>query len=261
MPASDLLPAIATNIRKLRAERGITREQLAATAEVDPQLIKRIENGRANPALVVLSRLASALMLSASLIISSGEAVATELPAASEPFEADTVGDTLTSLRKQRNLSRRALAQRADVQAGTVANYETAATSARILTVEQIAGALGMNAVDVVRAVEQRQRQLGGSAAWRTPAPGVMYRLVASGDQSRLWEWRIAPQTSYAETAVIAAEEIATAIRGRVRVELGDRVQHLHRGSSVVLSAGVSATFANAGTSTARLLRYRSVID
>jgi len=60
---------------------------------------------------------------------------------------------------------------------------------------------------------------------------------------------------------VIAAEEIATAIRGRVRVELGDRVQHLHRGSSVVLSAGVSATFANAGTSTARLLRYRSVID
>jgi quercetin dioxygenase-like cupin family protein len=88
-----------------------------------------------------------------------------------------------------------------------------------------------------------------------------MYRLVASGEKSRLWEWRIAPHTSYAETASVAFEEIATAIRGRVRVELGDRVQHLHRGGSVVLSAGARVIFANAGTSTARLLRYRSVMD
>lgn len=261
MPTPDLLQAIATNLRRLRAERGVTREQLGATAEVDPQLIKRIEGGRANPALVVLSRLASALMISASLVLSGGDLVATEGQPAGvvEPFEGDAVGETLTSLRKQRHLSRRALAQMAEVQAVTLANYETAATDARILAIEPIATALGMEAAEFVRAVELRQRQLGAGRGWQSPATGVVFRTVASGETSRLWEWRLAPQTSYEEEAPAGVEEIATAIRGRVRVELGGEVHHLHRGSSIVLPPGARPRFANAGTSTARLLRYRSV--
>jgi transcriptional regulator with XRE-family HTH domain len=263
MPAHDLLQSIAMNLRKLRAQRGVTREQLGMTAEVDPQLIKRIESGRANPALVVLSRLASALTISASLVLSGGDVAALESnpPAAVEPFEGDAVGETLVSLRKQRHLSRRALAQKADVQAGTLANYETAATDARILTIEPIAGALGLEAADFVRLVELRQRQLGAGRGWQSPAAGVLFRVVASGANSRLWEWRLAPHTEYQENAAVAVEEIATAIRGRVRVELGDEVHHLHRGRSIVLTPSVQPRFANAGTSTARLLRYRSVTD
>jgi transcriptional regulator with XRE-family HTH domain len=262
MASPDLLQLVAANLRKLRAERGVTREQLAATSDVDAQLIKRIESGRANPALVVLSRLASALMISASLVLSSGEVLAsgTVPAAAAEPFEGDAVGETLMSLRKQRNLSRRALAQKADVQAVTLANYETAATDARLLGIEPIAGALGLDAVEFVRAVEQRQRQFGGRG-WQAPAPGVMFRLVASGANSRLWEWRLAPHVSYADEVAMPSEEIATAIRGRIRVELDGDVHHLHRGSSIVLDGGSRPRFGNAGSSTARLLRYRSVTD
>ena len=260
MPASDLLQSLAANLRKLRAERGVTREQLAATADVDPQLIKRIESGRANPALVVVSRLASALMISVSLVLSSGETLAEEVPpvAAIEPFEGDAVGETLASLRKQRQLSRRALAHAADVQAVTLANYETAATDARLLAIEPIAAALGIDTLEFVRAVEHRQRQFGGRG-WQEPAPGVLFRLVASGDAARLWEWRLAPHTSYAEDVPVPSEEIATAIRGRVRIEVAGEVHHLHRGSSMVLPAGTRPQFGNAGSSTARLLRYRSV--
>lgn len=261
MPAAqDLLQSLATNLRKLRAERGVTREQLGATADVDPQLIKRIESGRANPALVVLSRLASALMISASLVLSSGEALASPTAplGAAEPFEGDAVGETLMSLRKQRNLSRRALAQKADVQAVTLANYESATTDARLLAIEPIAGALGMDAVEFIRAVEHRQRTFGGRG-WQEPAPGVMFHLVASGATSRLWEWRLSPHASYGDDVPVPSEEIATAIRGRVRVEAGGEVHHLHRGSSIVIAAGTRPVFGNAGTSTARLLRYRSV--
>jgi transcriptional regulator with XRE-family HTH domain len=262
MSAPDLLQSIATNLRKLRAHHGVTREQLGATAEVDPQLIKRIESGRANPALVVLSRLASALMISASLVLSGGEVMAeTELSAAVEPFEGEAVGETMASLRKQRNLSRRALAQMAEVQAVTLAKYETATTDARILAIEPIAGALGMGTTDFVRAVELRQRQLGAGRGWQSPSAGVLFRLVASGANSRLWEWRLAPHTAYVEQEPVAVEEIATAIRGRVRVELGDEVHQLHRGGSIVLPPSARPRFENAGTSTARLLRYRSVSD
>lgn len=263
MAAPDILQSIATNVRKVRALRGMTREQLGATAEVDPQLIKRIESGRANPALVVLSRLASALMISVSLVLGAPDVLASESaqPSVSEPFEGEAVGETLSSLRKQRNLSRRALAQKADVMAVTLAHYETAETDPRILAIEPIVEALGMNTVEFVHAVELRQRQLGGGSQWQTPAAGVMCRLVAAGETSRLWEWRIAPHTSYEETASYGVEEIATAIRGRVRVEVGSDVHHLHRGGSIVLAAGVLPRFENAGTSTARLLRYRSVND
>lgn len=260
MPGPDLLQSLATNLRKLRAERGVTREQLAATADVDAQLIKRIESGRANPALVVLSRLASALMISVSLVLSSGETLAADVApiTAAEPFEGEAVGETLTSLRKQRHLSRRALAQAADVQAVTLANYESAATDARLLSIEPIASALGLDTLEFIRAVEHRQRHFGGRG-WQAPAPGVLFRLVASGETSRLWEWRLAPHATYGEDVAVPSEEIATAIRGRVRVEIDGDVHHLHRGSSIVLDAGTLPRFGNAGSSTARLLRYRSV--
>lgn len=264
MPAHDLLERIATNLRSARDRRGLTREQLGATAEVDPQLIKRIESGRANPALVVLSRLAAALTITTSLVLSGGELLGEgqEQPYTVEAIDADTVGETLTALRRNRQMSRRALAQRADLRASTVARYESASTDARILALEPIAAALGMQTEEFVRAVELRQQQRGtDSDEWQSPADGVVFRLIASGANSRLWEWRLAPGAEYADESPWEVEEIATAIRGRVNVASGEELHQLHRGGSVVLPRGATRRFVNAGTSTARLLRYRSVSD
>lgn len=260
MPENHLLDRIASNLRLLRRHRGVTREQLAATADVDPQMIKRIEGGRANPALVVLSRLASALAISASLILTPDVSALVRTAAAeTEPFEAETVGDTLMTLRRHRHMSRRALAKQADLRAVTLSRYESATADARILAIEPISAALGIDTQELVRAIEQRQRQVDLTrGGWHSPGPGVEFRLVAAAGQSQLWEWRIAPSTIWVDEPQLAiAEEIATAIRGDVRVLIGEETRRLRRGASVVLPAASTRKFANAGRSTARLLRFQ----
>jgi transcriptional regulator with XRE-family HTH domain len=262
MPQHDLLERIAGNLRELRQRRGVTREQLATTAAVDPQMIKRIENGRANPALVVLSRLASALMISLSLMISvdvSAEPVLPSTTVEAEPFEAEAVGRTITSLRKHRQLSRRALARMVDLRTVTLSRYETAKADTRILAVEPIAEAFGLSPQDFVREVELRGRQPHrATLGWHSLAPGVQFRMVSAGNQSALWEWRIAPATTFVdEPRPDVAEEIATALRGEVRITVGDEAYRLRRGGSIPLPAHGVRTIENSGRSTARLLRFQ----
>jgi transcriptional regulator with XRE-family HTH domain len=260
MPQNDLLQHLATNLRLLRDRKGISREQLAATAEVDPQMIKRIENGRANPALVVLSRLASALMISVSLMVGDvGTALARIDAQEPSQFESETVGETIATLRKHRGLSRRALARMADLRAITLSRYESAAAEARLLSVDPLASALGVTAQDFIRAIELRQREIDRSRhGWSTPAAGVQCRVVAAGDSSQLWEWRIAPGVSFTESpGLTSTEEIATAIRGDIRIEAAGEMHRLRRGGSLAVPAGTPLVIVNAGASTARLLRFQ----
>jgi transcriptional regulator with XRE-family HTH domain len=264
MLQEDLLDRIAANLRELRERRGVTREQLGATAAVDPQMIKRIENGRANPALVVLSRLASALMISLSLMLASDVAAEPMLPttvAEIEPFEADAVGQTITALRKHRRMSRRALAQLVDLRTLTLSRYESAQADARLLSVRPIARAFGLTPEDFVREVERRGRQPQvATTTWQTPAEGVQSRLVSSGNQSLLWEWRIAPgATSVDEPSPAVAEEITTAIRGEVRITTAGNVHRLRRGASISLPVDQARTIENTGRATARLLRFQVI--
>jgi transcriptional regulator with XRE-family HTH domain len=48
-------------IRELRAERGLTQVRLAVAADMNPATLNRIEQGKANPNIKTLERLASAL--------------------------------------------------------------------------------------------------------------------------------------------------------------------------------------------------------
>jgi transcriptional regulator with XRE-family HTH domain len=262
MAEHDLLGRVAAHLREWRVRRGITREQLAVRAEVDPQMIKRIENGRANPALVVLSRLASALAISLSLMLTS-EAAAAPLPTdsavESEPFDAINVGETIRSLRKHRHLSRRGLARMVDVRPLTLSRYETGETDTRVLVLEPLARALGVDADEFVRAVEVRRRTAERSGdGWHASAEGVLSRRISHGERSQLWEWRLAPEVRYVDDPPAdVVEEIATAIRGDITVTIGEVVHHLRRGASLTLPVDRPRTFGNAGRSTARLLCFQ----
>ncbi|HUR82441.1 MAG TPA: helix-turn-helix transcriptional regulator, partial [Thermoanaerobaculia bacterium] len=125
MSASEtsLLERIARNLRALRESHGLTREQLAAATSVDAQMIKRIEAGRANPALVVLSRLAAAMTISLSVMLAA-DAGASELTFVTdretEAFEAEEVGETLGALRRRQNVSQRELARIVDLRTSTI---------------------------------------------------------------------------------------------------------------------------------------------
>ncbi|MBI2890160.1 MAG: helix-turn-helix transcriptional regulator [Nitrospirae bacterium] len=55
------LAALGSSVRGLRAESGLTQEQLAERAEVSAKYISRIELGRQDPRASVLVRLANAM--------------------------------------------------------------------------------------------------------------------------------------------------------------------------------------------------------
>jgi transcriptional regulator with XRE-family HTH domain len=262
-PQDPLLVRIGTNLRALREGRGWTREKLAATTDIEAQMIKRIESGRANPALVVLSRLASALMISLSMMFAAEApaAIVPDMPAAeaAEAFEADAVGETIASLRKQRRMSRRELARTVALRTGTLQRYESGAADARVLSIEPIARALSIDTVELVREIERRQRGVDLSTGeWSEHAPGVQFRLVSSAGRTQLWEWRLAAGTAVDEAPEIGVtEEIATTIRGTVVVETGGERHVLRRGGSTAVPAERPRRFVNEGRPTARLLRFQ----
>jgi len=57
----DWRAIVGRNIRRLREERGLTQEKLAADAEIDLTYLGGIERGKRNPSLLVLTRIAAAL--------------------------------------------------------------------------------------------------------------------------------------------------------------------------------------------------------
>ncbi len=58
---ADPLPKFAANVRRLRLEKGLTQDALAQGASMDPAEIRRIESGRRDPGVRVLSRVADGL--------------------------------------------------------------------------------------------------------------------------------------------------------------------------------------------------------
>jgi len=239
----------------IREQRGLSREDLAASTDVDMQMIKRIESGRANPALVVLSRLAGAMTISLSLLVGGAAAELAE----PEPFESETVGETLVLLRKEKRLSQRALSHLTGLRMATLRRYESGETDPRLRATELIAHALEIEPVELVRQIERRQ--LHSNLSWRNStmvAPGVEQRILTSGERSELWEWRFDGRAS-AETVTPAgiAEEIATAIRGDLVVTVEGVAQVLRRGGSITIVTKQPWQIANGRNTTARLLRFQ----
>lgn len=64
MRESAILATLATNVRELRVECGLSQESLADTAEIQQTEISKIENRRSNPTISTLERLAYAFGVS-----------------------------------------------------------------------------------------------------------------------------------------------------------------------------------------------------
>jgi transcriptional regulator with XRE-family HTH domain len=58
---SAVSKALAANVRRFRKERGWTQDDLAAETNAEQAAISLIENGRANPTLLMLEGIARAL--------------------------------------------------------------------------------------------------------------------------------------------------------------------------------------------------------
>lgn len=60
----DVRKQFGQNLRRLRAERGLSQEELAYRAGVDTSYVSQMENGRRNPSLLVMAALAGVLQTS-----------------------------------------------------------------------------------------------------------------------------------------------------------------------------------------------------
>jgi transcriptional regulator with XRE-family HTH domain len=60
-PRTEPQPGLGRAIKQLRAERGLSQEQLGLRAEIHPTWISHIESGRNNPAWGSVRRIAAAL--------------------------------------------------------------------------------------------------------------------------------------------------------------------------------------------------------
>ena len=54
---------VGENIRKFRKKQGLSQEKLAELSKIDPKSIIQIENGKRNPTLKTLRRIALALKI------------------------------------------------------------------------------------------------------------------------------------------------------------------------------------------------------
>lgn len=59
----DWRAAVGENVRRFRQDRGLTQEQLAFESQIDLTYLGGIERGRRNPSLLVIARIARALMV------------------------------------------------------------------------------------------------------------------------------------------------------------------------------------------------------
>jgi transcriptional regulator with XRE-family HTH domain len=58
------------NVRRLRQQRRLTQEQLAFEAEIDLTYVGGIERGKRNPSLLVMARIADALSVPLTKLLS-----------------------------------------------------------------------------------------------------------------------------------------------------------------------------------------------
>jgi transcriptional regulator with XRE-family HTH domain len=58
---SPAVKALASNVQRLRRERGWTQGKLAAEANIEQNAVSLIENGRSNPTVIMMETLAKVL--------------------------------------------------------------------------------------------------------------------------------------------------------------------------------------------------------
>jgi transcriptional regulator with XRE-family HTH domain len=78
---SEIAKQIGENIRQLRKQRGLSQEQLALHAEINPSYMGQVERGEKNPTIDVLSKISQALDLPLEQLVHTG---ANEEPGAAD---------------------------------------------------------------------------------------------------------------------------------------------------------------------------------
>lgn len=169
------------------------------------------------------------------------------------------VGARLRSLREQRRLSLRALAEQCGLSVNAISLIERGETSPTVSSLHQLATALG---VAITSFFEDTQEQAivftPPSARLRSEANGITLASLALGLRQQQLEpflITVAPGAGNLDQAVThAGEEFVYCLQGQIDYHIGERLYVLAAGSSLLFEASLQHCFHNPGAEPAQLI-------
>ncbi len=154
-----------------------------------------------------------------------------------------TVGDRLRSLRSERNLSQRSLAQLAGISPNSISLIERDEISPSISTLQTLAGALRVR-ISFFFEEESEQKILHVKPADRTAmeSQGVHIESIGSRIQSQEIEpflVKLSPHTSSGERQVIhTGHEVVYCLQGKFEYLIDGTVYFVEQGDFLLFEAG-----------------------
>jgi transcriptional regulator with XRE-family HTH domain len=166
---------------------------------------------------------------------------------------ATTVGRNVRSLRQQRRMTIDALAAAAGVSRGTVIQIETSRGNPSIATLVGLAAALRVGVASLVDgdAAEPRvvvRRAAEAARLWTSTAgSNAVFRIGTDPpDVVELWDWTLQPGDSFdGEAHPMGTREVLSVLSGHLDLRVGNRVQHLDAGDTVLFEAHAPHRYSN----------------
>jgi len=161
-----------------------------------------------------------------------------------------TVGDRLRTLRAERNLSQRALAQLAKISPNSISLIERGEISPSVATLQNLATALHVR-ISYFFEVETEQSILHIKASQRTAVDSQGVRIESIGSRIHGQEVEpflvcLAPHTHSGERQVVhAGHEVVYCLKGRLEYLIDGTIYHVEQGDFVVFEASLPHLWRN----------------
>jgi transcriptional regulator with XRE-family HTH domain len=173
--------------------------------------------------------------------------------------EGDPLGQKIRVLRLERALTLSKLARRSGVSVSFLSQLERGANQASIETLRRIVQALEVPLFHVFIGEHEDPLVVRRGARKRMAFPGseAEYELVSPDLKRRMELVLVALQPGRATFKVAFShpgEECDYVLSGKVRFEIGDRVEVLGEGDAIYFDCGIPHRFVNVGSTPAALL-------
>ncbi len=132
---------IGERINKIRKQKGMTQKELAEKLGVSYVMISQYEHGIRKPKIKMIKNIAAALNVEY-----------TELLCDDSEYNAEstTIGERIRMYRKEKRLTQKQLAEKANIAETSVVNYETERRAPSVETIKKIADALDIECMDLI---------------------------------------------------------------------------------------------------------------
>lgn len=172
-----------------------------------------------------------------------------------------TIAANVRRLRQERGLTIDLLAERGGLSRGTVIQVEQGRANPNIATLGRLADALSIGVATLIapeaapRVVVRRQEET--AALWSSPAGSRALFLVGTDPPEivELWDWHVEPGDAFdGEAHPPGTIELLAVLDGELTLTVGERVERVAAGDSVLFDAVVAHRYANEATRATRFV-------